>query len=388
MEQQRKNIIREADSLHKQLWELAREIGNNPEEGYKEYKASKIHTDFLKEKGFEVEMPLAEMDTAFLARFQGRCAGPRIAFLAEYDALPEIGHACGHNLIGAASTGAAVILSTMPDLPGEIVVVGCPAEETSGAKVALTEAGIFENIDAAMMFHPGSCYVPEISSLALDAIELSFHGRASHMAVSDKIGINALDALLSMFQSLKKLRRSLARDERIDGIIIEGGKVPNIVPDLAVARFYLRAGKRENLNRIRQKLLECAQKAANDVRAQMRWRYYEFSYDEMKTNVPLARCFRDNLLFLGIRNIEPPQTMLGSVDMGNVSHVVPALHSYLRLGRGMEVPHTVEFAKAALSEEGEKVLSLAVKALALTGWDVLKNKRLQEKMQREFLRSK
>lgn len=385
-EQNKQELLQAADSLHSNIWELAKEIGNHPEEGYMEYYAVKLLTGFLTRLGFEIKQPLAGMDTAFLARFRGSMPGAKIVFLAEYDALPDIGHGCGHNLIGAASVGAAAVLSRISDLPGELLVVGSPAEETSGAKVALTEAGIFDGIDAALMFHPGSCNVPEISSLALDAIEVSFFGRCAHMAVSDNIGINALEALLNLFQRVNKLKRKLAKDERIDGIIVQGGKSPNLVPDKAVARFYLRAGKRENLNRIRQTFLECTQKAANDVRAQMSWRYYEFSYDEMKTNTSLSRCFRDNLIRLGIRDIEPPQSMLGSVDMGNVSHVVPSIHSYLRLGKGLEIPHTLEFAEAALSEAGESTVSLAVKALSLTGWDVLTDSRLRGRMKKEFLR--
>lgn len=377
-------IIRAADLYRKDIWELAKEIGNNPEAGYREYLATRLHTAFLQAKGFAIEMPLAGMDTAFLARFSGRLPGPKIAFLAEYDALPDIGHGCGHNLIGAASTGAAAILSTIPDLPGEILVVGSPAEETSGAKVALVEAGIFKGIDAALMFHPGNCNVPEISSLAMDAIEVIFCGRASHMVVSDTIGVNALDALLSLFQKVKKIKSKLAKHERIDGIITEGGKSPNIVPDKAVARFYLRAKTRENLNKVRQKFLECAQDAAAETRCQMKWRFYEFSYDEMRTSKPLAQCFKENLSCLGIEDIEPPQTMMGSVDMGNVSHVVPALHAYLCLGQGMQVPHTTEFTQASLSQEGELVLALAVKALALTGMNVLTDPRLLARMQEQF----
>jgi len=384
MRDQKKRLITAADRIHKRIWQLAQEIGQNPEEGYQEFYASRLLRDFLKKQGFMIENPLAGMETAFRACFRSTVPGMKIAFLAEYDALPDIGHGCGHNLIGAASAGAAAVLSLIPELPGEIIVVGTPAEETSGAKVALTEAGIFKDIQAAMMFHPGSSNVPEISSLALDAIEVEYQGRAAHMAVSDQIGVNALEALLSLFQKVDRFRKKLAKDERIDGIIAYGGKAPNIIPDRAVARFYLRAGTRENLNNIRNKFLNYAQKAAEEVRAQMTWRFYESSYHEMKTNSALAKCFQDNLWGLGINEIELPRTMLGSVDMGNVSHTVPAIHSYLRLGKGHEIPHTVEFAQAAVSGEGEKVLNLAVKVLALTGWDVLTNKKLQERITREF----
>ncbi len=388
MEEHKSKMIEIAHSLQEEIWELASEIGNNPEEGYKEYFAQKILTDFLGNRGFIIEKPLADIETSFLASFQGKYKGPKIALLAEYDALPEIGHGCGHNLIGAASVGAAVVLSSISNLVGEVVVVGSPAEESSGAKVVLVEQGVFKDMDAALMFHPGSCNVPEISSLALDALEITFYGKAGHMAISESSGVNALDAMLILFEMLSKLKRKLSNSERIDGIIVEGGKVPNIVPDKAVARFYLRAATRDVLNRNRQKFLDLASKAAGRVGAQMSWKYYENSYHEMKSNSVLAGRFRDNLQELGIDDIEPPQTMMGSVDMGNISHVVPTIHPYLKMGKGQELPHTLEFMKAALSDDGKGVLSLAVKALALTGWDILSDQKLLEGMQRELRKGK
>lgn len=388
MQEHKTKIINIAYSLQELIWELALTIGNNPEQGYKEFYAQKTLTEFLGKQGFIIEKPLGGIETAFFASFKGKAGGSKIAFLAEYDALPEIGHACGHNLIGAAGAGAAVVLSRIPDLNGEIIVIGCPAEESSGAKVALVEQGVFNNIDAALMFHPGSCHVPDISSLALDALEVSFYGKASHMAIEESTTVNALEALLILFEKLTKLKRKLSKAQRIDGIIIEGGKVPNIVPDKATARFYLRAETRNDLNKMRQKFLDLANRAASQTGATVSWKHYEFSYHEMKTNSVLAGRFRDNLQELGIKDIEPPQTMMGSVDMGNVSHVVPAIHSYLRMGRGLQVPHTLEFAKAALSEEGKEVLFLAVKALSLTGWDVLTDIRLMDKIKKEFKKEK
>lgn len=388
MQTYKKGIIDIADSLQQDIWELASLIGNKPEEGYREYYAQDMLTRYLARHDFSLEKSLAGIETAFLAHVKGKGGGPKIAFLAEYDALPEIGHGCGHNLIGAASVGAAVALSKMSSLAGEIMVIGSPAEESSGAKVLLTERGVFKGLDAALMFHPGSCNVPEISSLALDALEVTFHGRSVHMAIAESIGVNALDALLLLFENISKFRRRLSKLERIDGIITEGGKVPNIVPEKAAARFYLRAQTRDNLERIREKFLELAAKAAFKVGAQMTWHYYENSYHEMKSNSVLAGCFRDNLQELGILDIEPPQTMMGSVDMGNVSQVVPAIHPYLKMGQGLEIPHTREFAKAALSDPGQEVLSLAVKVLAMTGWDILSEQKVFARMQREFIRGR
>ncbi|KLU67529.1 p-aminobenzoyl-glutamate hydrolase subunit B [Desulfosporosinus acididurans] len=374
----------QAQHLHKDVWEIARQIGEHPELGYKEYFASEVLSNFLKKHKFEVKRGVAGVETAFLACFKSNIPGPKIAFLAEYDALPGVGHGCGHNLIGAASAGAAVILSKSLEVPGEIIVVGSPAEETSGAKVTLVEEGIFNGVDAAIMFHPGSQNVPVIFSLALDALEFTFHGRAAHAVAASNFGINALDAVINFFVGINSLKKQISQDMKINGVITEGGTVPNIIPDRAVARFYLRARKRKELDELREQVIRCAEGAAAMVSAKMTWQKFEFSYDEMLTNLTLADCFTKNLRELGIRHIASPQTAMGSVDMGNVSRAVPAIHPYLALGSGTEIPHTKEFAKAALSSEGEKLVMLAMQILAFTGSDVLRDKKLLQQIKKEF----
>lgn len=374
----------QAQHLRKEVWEVARQIGENPELGYKEYFASQVLSHFLIKHGFKVKRGIAGVETAFLASFSFPHPGPRIAFLAEYDALPDLGHGCGHNLIGAASAGAAVILSKSLELSGELLVVGSPAEETSGAKVTLVENGIFKDVDAAIMFHPGSQNVPVISSLALDALEFTFHGRAAHAVAASNFGINALDAVINFFVGINALKKQIPQDMKINGIITEGGTVPNIIPERAAAQFYIRAQKRKDLDQLREQVIRCAEGAASMVSAKMTWRKFEFSYDEMHTNLTLAGCFTKNLQELGISEISPPQTAMGSVDMGNVSRAVPAIHPYLMLGSGTEIPHTRNFAQAALSAEGEKLVMLAMQTLALTGSDVLSDKKLLQQIKREF----
>ncbi|ODA42156.1 M20 family metallopeptidase [Desulfosporosinus sp. BG] len=374
----------QAQHLRKEVWEVARQIGEHPELGYKEFFASEVLSRFLQQHGFEVKRGIAGVETAFLARFSGTRPGPRVAYLAEYDALPEVGHGCGHNLIGAASAGAAVVLSKSLELSGEILVIGCPAEETSGAKVTLVEQGIFKNVDAAIMFHPGSQNVPVISSLALDALEFTFHGRAAHAVAASSFGINALDAVINFFVGINALKKQISPDMKINGIITEGGSVPNIIPERTVARFYLRARKRKDLDELRGKVIRCAEGAASMVSAKMTWQKFEFSYDEMHTNQSLAECFTKNLRELGVNQISPPQTAMGSVDMGNVSWTVPAIHPYLTLGAGNEIPHTRDFAQAALSSDGENLVMLAMQVLAFTGSDVLSDKKLLQQIKREF----
>lgn len=374
----------QAHMIWKEAWNAAREIGEHPELGYQEFFAVDVLTQLLNRHGFEVKRSVAGLETAFIARYKGNKPGPRIVFLAEYDALPGVGHGCGHNLIGAASAGAAITLSKSLELPGEILVIGSPAEETSGAKVTLVEHGVFKNVDAALMFHPGSQNVPEISTLALDALEFVFLGKPAHAAAAAQYGVNALDALINFFNGINALKKQIPEDARINGIITEGGTAPNIVPERAVARFYLRARKRKVLDELREQVIRCAKGAATMVSAQVTWRMFEFSYDEMWTNRVLAEAFAENLRELGIRQISTPQNAMGSVDMGNVSRVVPSIHPYLALGHGTDIPHTRDFAEATLSQAGERLLLLAIRVLAFTGWDILTNAKLLNRVKREF----
>lgn len=374
----------QAQHLRKEVWEVARQIGEHPELGYKEYFACEMLGSFLQKHGFEVSRGIAGMETSFIARFSGAHSGPKIAFLAEYDALPDIGHGCGHNLIGASSAGAAVVLSKSMELLGEVIVIGAPAEETSGGKVTLVKKEVFNDIDVAMMVHPGSQNVPIITSLALDALEFTFHGRAAHAVSASYFGINALDAVINLFVGINALKKQIPKEMKINGIITEGGVVPNIIPERAVARFYLRARKRKDLDALREQVIRCAEGAASMVSATMTWQKFEFSYDEMHTNLSLAECFTRNLHDMGVSQIAPPQIAMGSVDMGNVSRVVPSIHPYLTLGAGTDIPHTRDFTQASLSSDGESFVLLGMQTLALTGWDVLKDKKLLREIKREF----
>ena len=380
----KEQVCKLVDELKPEIYRIATLIGRNPELGHQEHYAAGVLTGFLQEQGFSVDPGIGGLTTAFKAKLTRGNTGPSVALLAEYDALPGVGHGCGHNLIAAASVGAAAALARLANLPGMVVVMGTPAEETSGGKVTLAEHGYFDDLDATLMFHPGSQNVSEVATLALDALEFIFVGKAAHAASAAHCGINALDAVLNFFVGLNSLKKQLSEDARVSGIITEGGITPNIIPERAVARLYLRAAKRRDLDELREKVIGCAQGAAGMIGAQVTWRKFELSYDEMCSNRALADIFTRNLRFLGVSRIIPVQTAMGSVDMGNVSRVVPAIHPYLVLGDGMAIPHTREFATVALSEEGGRLAVLAAKALALTVVDVLTDTRLLHKIKREF----
>lgn len=377
--------VEESDSLQLDIVSLSRAIHGKPELGMREYYASQLLGDFLERQGFEVIRGFCGIPTAFFARFKSG-EGPVIAFLAEYDALPELGHACGHNLIGSASVGAAVAVSrVLSQLKGTVVVMGTPAEETNGAKVLMVEAGAFTGIDAAMMFHPGDSNAVEISSLAMEALEFTFWGKAVHAAACPQLGINALEALILFFNGVNSLRQHLRDDVFIHGIIVDGGNSPNVIPERASAQFYIRARQQEQLEMARERVKTCAEGAASMIGARVEWRNFEFSYQSMISNPTLAGLFRENLKLLGVRDLSGPREAMGSIDMGNVSQVVPSLHPYLALN-GKYVPHSREFANVAGSEIGETVMMTAVKAMACTAIDLYTQPELVGKARTELQR--
>jgi len=367
------------------LFELAKKMKDNPEMGFKEYKASTWLTEYLESKGFAVEKGIAGLETAFKATYDLGGEGPNIAFLCEYDALPGIGHGCGHNLIGPQSIGAAVALSQTEGLSGTITVLGSPAEETGGAKVILVEKGVFEDVDFAMMVHPATRNLSYSTSFAIDAIEFTYHGKTSHAASAPELGVNALDSVIQLFNGINALRQHLKDDVRIHGIINDGGQAPNIVPDRASARFYFRAKERSYLNEMFKKILRIAEGAALMSGAWMEWKNYELSNDNLMPNKKMANTFEGNMKGLGIEDIDPPHDGKGSSDMGNVSHAVPAIHPYIAIAQKDAFnPHSTDMAKATVSESGKRGLFRAATCLAWTAYDIFTDEKLQNEIKEEF----
>ncbi|MGB9781886.1 MAG: M20 family metallopeptidase [Moorellaceae bacterium] len=382
-------IAQAIETCREEIFRMADEIFDHPETGHREFFASSLLAQTLSRYGLEVIYPLPKLPTGFCALLRCPAPGPRVALLAEYDALPELGHACGHNLIAAAVVGAALGLNAVrEELVGEILVFGTPAEESNGGKVILVEEGAFQGVDAALMFHPGDANVLEVSSLALEALEFVFCGKAAHASSSPQAGINALEAVIQFFTGINSLRPYLKNNTQINGIIVEGGVTPNIIPERAVARFYVRAEDRRSLQEVIRRVESCARGASLATGANFTYRNYELSYEAMITNKALAQAFKENLLALGITEFEPPRRIRGSLDMGNVSRAVPAIHPYLALGPGKLAPHTREFARAARGEAGKKLVLLAAKALAWTAVDVLLKEDLRARIQEEFLYGK
>ena len=362
-------------------------IHAEPELAFEEHRTVERLLQPLERAGFTVERPLGGLATAFRAsRTFGR-SGPRIALLAEYDALPELGHACGHNLVGTAAVGAAVTAAEQLERSSvdfTLEVVGCPAEEGGGGKILLIEAGAFNGVDAALMFHPSHRTMPVRSSLAATRLTLKFHGKASHAATNPHLGINALDACIQTFNAINALRQHFPDEYRVHGIISNGGSAPNVVPDFAEARFLVRHRHLEQVTQLKQKVIRAAEGAAMSVGARVEVEE-GMMLAERINNFPLAQRFARYLVEQGIELQEPPTVGgVGSSDFGNLSHVLPAIHPYLKIAPQGTSNHTPAFAEAAGSPEGLAGMVTAAKALAATAVDLALEPELLERAKADF----
>ncbi|SHG08947.1 M20 family metallopeptidase [Ornithinibacillus halophilus] len=380
-----KQLENELLTIKDDLESMSDYLYKNPELGDQEYNSMKLLTDYLKKHDFLVETGIVDRPTAFKALFDSGKAGPTIAYLAEYDALPSVGHGCGHNLIGTMSVGAGVVISKLlKEIGGSVVVLGTPAEETNGAKVPMSEQGIFDDIDVAMILHPSDQSYESGEALAMDAIQFAYKGKASHAAASPEQGVNALDSVIQLFNGINALREHLPTDVRIHGIIAEGGQAANVVPDYAVAQFYIRAKERTYLNDVVDKVKNIANGATLMAGTSLEISNYELSYDNMKTNQTLSKVFNKHLQESSNQPVLPPKEGYGSIDMGNVSQVVPAIHPYISLNKPGLVAHTKEFADQTITAAGHQALYSGALALAYTGYDVLTDSELLEAIKNEF----
>ena len=337
-----------------QLIQLSLNIHDNPELGFQEDKASAWLTSYLEDNGFHVERGIADLATAFRATYgQG---SPRIALLAEYDALPEIGHGCGHNIIATSAVGAAVASKSIIDQSGgSVVVLGTPGEEVFGSKIDMVKAGVFKEIDMAMIVHPGIRNMVTIQALACSSLKVEFFGRPAHAAAQPHKGINALEAMILAFTAINSLRQHIKGEARIHGIITDGGEAPNIVPAHSAALFLIRAPDDDYLAELNDKVLNCFTGASIASGARLEYRWRDKTYAPMKNNATLAQLFSQNLESLG-RRVEAfgPGFGFGSTDMGNVSQVVPSIHPMIAIASPEVLIHTQEFAYAAASETGHE----------------------------------
>ncbi len=378
-------LIEGVDRLSPELLQISRFLHANPELAFEEYQAAELLIRTLEEHGFSLERGVARLTTAFTASYASG-EGPTIAFLAEYDALPGMGHACGHNLIASASVGAALALkSRLDQVPGRVLLVGCPAEEKGGGKIPLVEAGLFQWVDAAMLVHPSNRTEMVKKALGMRDVQVEFFGKAAHAAALPYLGINALDAVILTFNNINALRQQLRSDARIHGVITHGGKAPNIIPDYAAALFYVRALDMGYLEELYQKVLGCFEAAASATGTTYQVKQAGHDYHPHKINYSLAQLFRQNLEALGAEVDQGPEDVeLGSTDVGNVSQVVPTLQPTITICGPKVSCHMPEFAVASGSSAGEEGMLLAARAMALTGLDLLRDRDALDRVKAEF----
>ena len=382
-------INEKIDEIFNELKELSEYIYNNPELGNQEFLSSKAHIDFLKKYDFEVEEHFIGIETAFKAVYDSKKPGPTIALLDEYDALPGVGHGCGHNMIGTIGTGTGVVISKFLDkIGGKVFVIGTPAEETNGAKVDMADQGVFDNIDAVLMAHPADKTYVSIESLAIEALEFEFIGKAAHAASDPEKGINALDAVIATFNNINALRQHIKSSARIHGIITEGGVAANIVPEKAIANFYVRATTKKYLDELVEKVKNCARAAALSTGSEINISNYEKSYDDFVSNKAFDKLLLENIIKYDVKQLEKNRTSLGSIDAGNVSHKCPIIHPMFSISKTPLVAHTREFALATLTPYAYKQMRSIIGALSQTGIDLITNKELLKKIKDESMRWK
>lgn len=378
---------------HREKWiEVSHAIHNRPEIGNEEFFASKTHVSNLKKYGFDVEIDIAGHPTGFIARKKSKKPGPVISFLAEYDALPGLGHACGHNIIGTASVAAGIALGEVIDTTGgEVIVFGTPAEEggpNGSAKGSFVKAGLFEDVDVAAMIHPSGVTSSTLPTLAVDPLVFSYYGKSAHAAASPEKGINALDGVIQLFNGINALREHLPDDVRLHGIITHGGDAPNIVPDYAEAHFYLRAAKRSTLNEVTRKVKAIAEGAALATGTRVEIKPLQNEIDELLINPIFDEVVLQELEALGERVFRDGKKGLGSTDAGNVSQVIPTVHAYIKIGPDDLVAHTDEFRECAKSPQGDEALIRSAKALALSGYRLLTEPELLQQVKEAFQQAK
>jgi len=366
----KKRIGERVDARAKALDRLALEIHARPELAFEERFASGSLADYLESEKVTVQHGAGGLETALIA--EAGSGGPLVAILGEYDALPGIGHGCGHNLMGTAAIGAFLALrDTLDGVRGRVRVIGCPAEESGNGKVHLMNGGAFEGVDAALMYHPGDRDEIDPLMLAMVNLDVELLGKAAHAAAEPQDGVNALDGLVLGWNAMSALRLLVRSDSRIHGIITDGGKAANIIPDRAAARLMVRSPDNTYLADLRRRVLACFEGAALATGAELRPMWSEVC-EVVNTNRPLAEAFAENARALGRTMLaRRPSDTHGSTDMGNVTTKVPGIHPFLSITEGPVPGHSIAFTEAARTPRALETMHLAAKALAMTALDVL-----------------
>jgi len=373
----------------KELFKLAKKIHLFSEPGFQEYKTSRLLIEYLSKNNFEIETNLAGLKTSFRAYSRVKSKSPAVGFLAEMDALPELGHACGHNLIAVSSAGAGVILrKAFPKLKGSVEIFACPAEERGGGKIIMNRAGVFDHLDLAMLVHPSDRTEIFKLSLALVEVELEFIGRSAHASACPEKGINALECAIQTFNLVNAFRSQLGPYARINGIIKEGGTAPNIIPERARVEFWVRDLTLEQALKIAEMVVQAGKSSAKALGAKLKAKINrKNAYAPFLPNRTSGELLWEIFEKLGVKVEQGDEKAeLGSTDLGNLSHRVPALHPTIKISSAP--PHSSGFAVASAEISSFEIMKKAILAMAILGYMVMTDEKLRKKMKKELKESR
>ena len=384
-----KTIQERVEAIRPEIRAVAHQIHEDPELGLQEFHAVAALTELLEKHGFAIEKNVCGLETAFIASYKGAKPGPVIGFLAEYDALKGMGHACGHNMIGAlACCNAIALKDAVDEYGGEVQVIGAPAEETAGGKVNLAEAGRYDSLAVAMMAHPYNRHAASGTMSAIDSQRFEFFGKAAHAGGAPFEGINALNGVLETFSQINALRQHITPDAKISGIITNGGKAANIVPDYASAEFYIRANSSAYLRGLSEKVKNCARGAALGTGTRLEITNFEGWYDDLHTNRTLCERAVKYTKEFGVTQGMEPYNATGSSDIGNVSYRCPSIHQWFDVTNDTSVgTHTEGLCIGADSDYGYEQMFLVSKAFVKTAEDVLTDPAFLAAIREDFERA-
>ncbi|GEQ06680.1 M20 family metallopeptidase [Staphylococcus gallinarum] len=387
----KQNILDYIENEKNKYIELSHQIHQRPELGNEEIFASRTLIEQLNRHNFEVETDIAGHATGFIAKYDSSKPGPTIGYLAEYDALPGLGHACGHNIIGTASVLAGIALKQVIDkVGGQVIVLGCPAEEggeNGSAKASYVKEGIIDELDIALMVHPGNETYRTINTLAVDVLDIKFYGKSTHASENAHEARNALDAMISYFNGVAQLRQHIKKSQRVHGVILDGGKAANIIPDFTHARFYTRATTRKDLDVLTERVGQIARGAAIQTGCDYEFGPIQNGVNEFVKTSKLDDLFAKYATEMGEAVIDD-DFGYGSTDTGNVSHVVPTIHPHIKIGSRNLVGHTHRFREAAGSTHGDQALIRGAKILSLMGLELIEDSALFKEIveQHQFIK--
>ena len=350
---------------------MVKSMYENPEIGFKEYKTQKLLADYLVKAGFETKLSVA-CETDFVAEYKSAKSGPFIAFMCEYDALPEVGHGCAHNLIAGIGIAAGEALKSIADeIGGTIRVVGTPAEENFGGKVHMAKAGVFDDVDAALMVHPGTKNGVGGKSNALNPVKFEFFGKNAH-GCQPQDGASALDAAVMTFMQINLMRQFVEPNTFIHGIIRDGGQAANVIPAYASMEYYFRAPTMKYALEVTNKAIACAEGACKATGTTFKTSIYECPYEDTLINYTLADMLTEKYQLLGVEDIEPVNEVgAGSTDVGSVSYVCPTIQGSIKIAETCVTGHSKEMAAATISEMGKTGLVKAAQGIAFVACDLI-----------------